>query len=117
MGDVHGYLLKAEGMDAYARAVQAVSRGRKYYSERAIELAFNSPEVPKLSPRELDVLKLAAHGLKTAEIAERLFISSRTVETHVDNAMDKLVVRNRTAAVAKAIELGLISTGMREEGP
>jgi DNA-binding NarL/FixJ family response regulator len=117
MGDVHGYLLKAEGMDAYAKAVQVVTQGRKFFSDRALDLAFNSPEVPKLSPRELEVLKLAAQGLRTTEIAERLFISSRTVETHVDNANDKLGVRNRTAAVAKAIELGLISIGAREESP
>jgi DNA-binding NarL/FixJ family response regulator len=115
MAHVDGYLLKRESMDAFATAVQEVSRGRKYFSDRALDLAFNSPEVPKLSDRELEVLKLAALGLKTAEIAPEMFISSRTVESHIQVACQKLGVRGRTAAVVKAIEIGLISAGAREE--
>lgn len=115
MGEVHGYLLKEEDMDAYARAVLEVSKGRKYFTERALNLALNSPELPRLSERESQVLRLAARGMKTADIAEELFISTRTVDSHVENACQKLGVRNRTAAVAKAIELELISAGMREK--
>ena len=115
MGEVHGYLLKEEDMDAYARAVHEVSKGRKYFTDRALDLALNSPELPRLSERELQVLGLAARGIKTADIAEELFISTRTVDSHVENACQKLGVRNRTAAVAKAIELELITAGMREK--
>ena len=115
MGEVHGYLLKEEDMDAYARAVHEVSKGRKYFTDRALDLALNSPELPRLSDRELQVLGLAARGIKTADIAEELFISTRTVDSHVENACQKLGVRNRTAAVAKAIELELITAGMREK--
>ena len=114
MGEVHGYLLKEEDMDAYARAVHEVSKGRKYFTERALNLALNSPELPKLSDRESQVLRLAARGMKTVDMAEQLFISTRTVDSHVENACQKLGVRNRTAAVAKAIELELITAGTRE---
>jgi DNA-binding NarL/FixJ family response regulator len=115
MGQVDGYLLKVERMDAFATAVQEVSKGRKYFTDRALNLAFNSPEVPKLSERELEVLKLAARGLKTTDIAQELFISNRTVETHIQDACHKLGVRGRTAAVAQAMEIGLISAGARED--
>jgi len=115
MGQVDGYLLKVERMDAFATAVREVSRGRKYFTDRALDLAYNSPEVPRLSERELEVLKLAARGLKTAAIAQELFVSNRTVETHIQDACHKLGVRGRTAAVAKAIEIGLISAGTRED--
>jgi DNA-binding NarL/FixJ family response regulator len=114
-GHVDGYLLKRERMDAFATAVQEVSKGRKYFTDRALDLAFNSPEVPKLSEREVEVLKLAGQGLKTSEIAQELFISNRTVESHVQVACQKLGVRGRTAAVVKAIEIGLISAGARED--
>jgi len=115
MGHVDGYLLKAERMDAFATAVREVSRGMKYFSDRALNLAYNSPEVPKLSDRELEVLKLAARGLTTAGIAQELYISTRTVDTHVQDACHKLGVRSRTAAVARAVELGLISAGVKED--
>jgi DNA-binding NarL/FixJ family response regulator len=115
MAYVDGYLLKVERMDAFATAVREVSKGRKYFSERALNLAFNRPEVPKLSERELEVLKLAARGLKTVGIAQELFISTRTVDTHIQDACHKLGVRGRTAAVAKAIEIGLIAPGAKED--
>jgi DNA-binding NarL/FixJ family response regulator len=115
IGHVDGYLLKVERMDAFATAVQEVSKGRKYFSERALKLAFNTPEIPKLSERELEVLKLAARGLTTADIAQELFISSRTVETHLQDASHKLGVRGRVATVAKAVEMGLVSAGTRED--
>jgi DNA-binding NarL/FixJ family response regulator len=112
--DVHGYLLKEEGMDAYVRAVHAVRGGNSYFSDRVLTAALNSQESPKLTPRELNVLALAAQGLKTAEIAARLFISPRTVETHIENAGMKLGASNRTEAVAKALDLNLISVKAKD---
>ena len=111
---VDGYLLKTERMDAFSTAVLEVSKGRKYFSDRALSLAFNSPEIPRLSERELEVLRLAARGLTTAGIAQELFISIRTVDTHIQDACHKLGVHGRTAAVAKAVDLGLISSVGRE---
>ncbi|MEA2193864.1 MAG: hypothetical protein QOG42_298 [Solirubrobacteraceae bacterium] len=62
-----------------------------------------------LTPREIEVLSLAAEGLNGPEIAQKLFISRATVRTHLANVCEKLGVRNRTAAVAKAMRLGVIA--------
>jgi DNA-binding CsgD family transcriptional regulator len=61
-----------------------------------------------LTPRELDVLRFLSDGARNATIAERLFLSSRTVEHHVSSILGKLGVRSRGAAVAEAGRLGLL---------
>jgi PAS domain S-box-containing protein len=61
-----------------------------------------------LTPREIEVLALAADGLSTPELAQRLGLSSYTVKSHFKNIHAKLHVRNRAAAVAKALRLGVI---------
>jgi DNA-binding NarL/FixJ family response regulator len=109
MGTVHGYLLKSEDMDAYASVVHEVCSGRISFSKEAVELAVNTPQVPTLSERELEVLELAARGQKTPQIARQLYLSERTVESHLRSAAQKLGVYGRTAAVAKAVELKLVS--------
>jgi DNA-binding CsgD family transcriptional regulator len=62
-----------------------------------------------LSPRQVDCLRLAARGQTSVEIAETLGISPRTVDQYIGQACERLKVRNRTQAVAKAIALGLIA--------
>jgi DNA-binding NarL/FixJ family response regulator len=62
-----------------------------------------------LTQRQLDVLALLAHGLRNAEIAERLFLSNRTVEHHVAAILRKLSVKTRAQASAEAVRLGLSS--------
>jgi DNA-binding NarL/FixJ family response regulator len=61
-----------------------------------------------LTAREIDVLRLLAEGLRNATIAERLFVSPRTVEHHVSAILRKLDVRSRGEAVAEAGRLGLL---------
>ncbi|MHB8693034.1 MAG: helix-turn-helix transcriptional regulator [Solirubrobacteraceae bacterium] len=61
-----------------------------------------------LTAREIEVLALAADGLGGPELAQQLFLSPATVRTHFDNIYEKLDVRNRAAAVAKAMRLGMI---------
>jgi DNA-binding CsgD family transcriptional regulator len=90
------------------------AEGRNLRPEQAVAEAlepFDAPPRPNdlaLTPRELDVLQLLAHGLTDAAIAERLFIGVRTVENHVGNILSKLGVRTRTAAASAAIMAGLI---------
>jgi DNA-binding NarL/FixJ family response regulator len=116
---VDGYLIKDEGMGAYVRAVRDVADGRTYFSQRVIGAAVEALEdQASPSPKELQVLALVAQDATSAEIAERLYISPRTVDTHVRRACQKLGVKSRAAAVARAIELGLITTsGMGSGGP
>lgn len=68
----------------------------------------NARKALGLSPREMDVLALIADGLSNKEIALRLNVSANTVKTHVARVLEKLDVRRRTAALARARELGLL---------
>jgi len=63
----------------------------------------------QLSPRQIECLRLAAAGKTSSEIAIMLGISSRTVDQYVGEACERLKVRNRIQAVAKALTLGLLS--------
>ncbi len=64
----------------------------------------------RLSPRQIECLRLAAAGKTSIEIAATLGLSSRTVDQYVGEACERLKVRNRVQAVAKAVELGLFSS-------
>jgi DNA-binding NarL/FixJ family response regulator len=65
----------------------------------------------ELTPRELAVLRQIARGQNNAEIAATLFVSRETVKTHVRNLLDKLNARDRTQAVVRAYELGIVIAG------
>ncbi len=69
--------------------------------------AEQGPDVPKLTDRETEVLRLVAKGLGYKQIAERLVISHRTVQNHVQNTLGKLQLHNRVELVRYAIERGL----------
>ena len=80
-------------------------------SSRIRELARDltgDAETPSLTPREAEVLRLAARGLSNKEIAQQLGIWLQTVKTHLHNIYARLGVRTRRTAVAKALRLGLI---------
>jgi ATP/maltotriose-dependent transcriptional regulator MalT len=66
------------------------------------------PPLQPLTPREREVLQLAAEGLSTSAIADRLVLSPATVKTHFSNVYEKFGVAGRAGAVAKAMRLGLI---------
>jgi len=76
----------------------------QFLSRRQGQLLYSSP----LTPRELQVIQLAADGCSRAEIASRLTISSATIATHMKHIFESLGVRDRAAAVATAIRMGLI---------
>jgi DNA-binding NarL/FixJ family response regulator len=68
-------------------------------------------EQPSLSAREIEVLEQAARGFTVGQVARRLVLSPRTVETHLGSAYRKLGVHNRLQALARASGLGLIRIG------
>jgi LuxR family transcriptional regulator, maltose regulon positive regulatory protein len=79
--------------------------------EKPAKIALIAPELPvSLSRREQEVLQFMAQGLTNQQIADRLFISVRTVKKHVENIHGKLGVQNRTEAAARAHALGLLNT-------
>jgi DNA-binding NarL/FixJ family response regulator len=108
---VRGFVLKEAPMEDLARAVRSVASGGTYVDPvlaGTLAVASVGNELPQLTQRERDVLRLLADGLSNEEIGKRLFISAETVRTHVRKAMDKLDADTRTEAVAKALRERLI---------
>lgn len=113
-----GYVLKKSTGDDLVRAVREVTAGRRYLSPPLSELAIeayiqkaNQPEQDSyelLTDREREVFHLVAEGHTSAEIADRLSISSRTVEMHRSNLMRKLDLDNQTELVRYAIRRGIL---------
>jgi DNA-binding NarL/FixJ family response regulator len=109
---VRGFVLKEAPMDDLLRAVRSVANGSTYVDPvLAGTLAASSvgSQMPQLTHRERDVLRLLADGLANEEIGKRLFISAETVRTHVRKAMEKLDADTRTQAVARALRDRLIA--------
>ena len=112
-----GYLLKDADQDELIRAIQAVSRGEAIFSpaiaERLIHYftALRPPVAdlafPELTDREREILHLIAQGHNNVAIAERLFVSTKTVQNHVSNIFSKLQVADRAQAIVRAREAGL----------
>ncbi len=104
-----GYLLKGAPRGDVFRAVRVVNKGgsllEPLIASRFLD-SINNPDA--LTARQKEVLKLIATGLLNKEIADRLFISERTVKFHVSEILAKLGAGNRTEAVAIATEKGLI---------
>lgn len=86
------------------------------YTERA-QTNRNRRPSDKLTRRELEVLRLTTQGLSSPEIATRLFLSPRTVESHRANMMKKLAVRNQRELIRIAIERGLIEADLGQLVP
>jgi len=115
---VKGFMLKDERLNMYAHAIREIASGRTYFSARVAHVALtaNGRGAIVFSPREFEVLTLAADGLSSTAIGTQLGISSKTVDTHAERACRKLGAKNRTTAVLRAIELGLITVGVGENG-
>lgn len=117
-----GYLVKSASTEELLDAVRRTAVGdavftpglaglvlgeyRRLASEPAPATA-DQPGVPQLTERETEVLRLVAKGLSYKQIAERLVISHRTVQNHVQNTLGKLQLHNRVELVRYAIEAGL----------
>ncbi|WP_446665840.1 response regulator [Flexivirga sp. B27] len=106
-----GYLLKDAPPDDLVDAVHRAARGETVLAPVVADrllARLRSPR-PTLSGRELEVLSQVAQGRSNREVAKHLFLSEATVKTHLVHVFEKLGVESRTAAVARARELGLLS--------
>lgn len=105
-----GYLLKAAPQEEILAGVRSVARGEVALAPSIATMLVRhvGRQSVTLSPRETEVLALVAHGLSNPEIAKRLFLGEATVKTHLVHVFDKLGVGDRTRAVTRAMELGLL---------
>jgi DNA-binding NarL/FixJ family response regulator len=109
-----GYLLKDSPREELFEAIRAAAQGKPLLTSsiaaRLME-RMRGPAVEALSSREIDVLKLVAKGASNREIADRLYITEATVKSHLIRIYSKLGVADRTAAVTKALEQGILRLG------
>ena len=118
-----GYCLKETPISQLALAIRTVSEGAAWLdpgiANRVLRAsvqgaARHEPEptrtgnAPKLSQREIEVLKLVVEGSSNQEIAEKLYLSVETVKTHMRRIMEKLAVSDRTQAAVKAMREGIL---------
>lgn len=118
-----GYLVKSAGRDELLDAVRRTAVGDPVFTPGLAGLVLGEfrrlaaappppvrtgePPVPRLTARETEVLRMVAKGLSYRQIAERLVLSHRTVQNHVQNTLGKLQLHNRVELVRYAIEQGL----------
>lgn len=105
----YGYLIKNADEEELLLSIRTVAKGKKYFgieiSEKMINfISENKVSSNILSDKENEVLKLISKGMTTKEIAKKLFVSSRTIETHRANILKKFEVKNTAALIKKAIE-------------
>lgn len=105
-----GYLLKAAPQEEILAGIRSVARGEVALAPSIAALLVKRVARPAvtLSPREAEVLALVAQGDSNPMIAKKLFLGEATVKTHLLHVFEKLEVSDRTRAVTKAMELGLL---------
>jgi len=113
-----GYLVKSAGREEFMEAVRRTTEGDAVFTaglaglvlgeyRRLAATPASGPAAPQLTERETEVLRLVAKGMSYKQIAERLVLSHRTVQNHVQNTLGKLQLHNRVELVRYAIEQGL----------
>jgi len=108
-----GYIQKNASVDEIVQGIQVVYEGKQFLCMQTQQI-FNKKEkeglntIPKLTRREKEILAVAALGLTTQQIADKLFISTHTVDSHRKNLIEKFQTSNLSSVITKAIEYGLI---------
>jgi DNA-binding NarL/FixJ family response regulator len=111
-----GYILKSASRTEFLNAVRRTAAGDAVFSPGLAGLVLGefrrlasdpAPDTPQLTDREAEVLRMVGTGMSYKQIAERLFLSHRTVQNHVQNTLNKLQLHNRVDLVRYAIEHGL----------
>ena len=115
-----GYVLKNTGREELLKAIETVQSGKSYFSDDVTETIMKGlmnqrkgskevkKDVPKISKREKEVLELIVKEHTTQEIAKKLFISLKTVESHRSNLLAKMNARNSAGLVRIAMEHNLL---------
>ena len=108
-----GYMTKDSTVKEVVMAVKLAANGDRILSPRLAEVMLaeaTTVEEPEsiLSHREEELLQLIADGLATSEVAERMYISQKTVKNHLASIYDKLQARDRTQAVLTAVKMGIV---------
>ena len=109
------YVLKGSGLEDIVAAVRAVQAGGRFFSAGLTDpddlpgsAALATDRYDTLSPREREVLHLVAEGMTAPQIAERLFLSPRTIETHRGNGLAKLGLGSQAELIRYVLERGLV---------
>jgi DNA-binding NarL/FixJ family response regulator len=104
-----GYVLKNATKEELLEAIETVLKGDSYFSMEVVS-SLKEPQTrqPVITRREKEVLQLIAEGLTNAEIAEKLFISIPTVNTHRKSILEKFEVKNTATLIGKAIKMGMV---------
>ena len=117
-----GYVLKKSVDADLLTAIRAVYKGRTYVDSELAEVLVRDAISPNasdsdgsaarslLSDREMQVLKLVAEGFSSREVAEQIFVSTKTVETYRSRFAEKLGLKSRAQIVQYALNLGLLSS-------
>jgi len=113
----NGFLPKDTSKEEFISAINLVYNNEDYFGEKLSKIIYKSYVQhvksksiadDSLSEREIEIVKLLADGLFSKEIADKLFISSRTVETHKNNILSKLNLKNNVELVKYAIKNGIV---------
>jgi two-component system invasion response regulator UvrY len=112
---VKGYITKECSLEEVGMAVQATAKGEKFFCHKVLDIIMEKhfsvapeSEPTVLTTRETEILKLIANGHSTQVIADRLFLSPHTVQTHRKSIIKKLNIKSPTEFVIYAMDLGLL---------
>jgi len=110
---VDGFIPKHSAAAEVIKAIQTIAQGKHYISKSIPKSVINKLKDPnncidQISDREIEIIKYLAQGMTTNEIADKIYRSWRTVETHRKNIMKKLGVKNTPSLVKRAIECNLV---------
>lgn len=110
-----GYLLKECSEQELVNAIKATARGEKFMCSTVLEVvltetspAESATETINLSPREIEIIQLIAEGMSSMEIANHLFLSHHTINSHRKNILRKLQIKSPAELIVKALDMGIV---------
>ncbi|MBS1644116.1 MAG: response regulator transcription factor [Bacteroidetes bacterium] len=105
-----GYLLKNASKEEMLLALISVMQGKKYLSREASDMLKRPSDdaAPTLTRREIEILQLISEGLTNAKIAEKLFVSATTIDTHRKHLLEKFKAKNTAALISLAAKLKIV---------